>query len=599
MRFYNHILSFLLAAVLLFTACSRDADAPDSSSSFQFTLGTLTRATDVAFEEGDEIGLYAVKRSGNTVGTMLANGNFCDNKKYIYRSGNFQPATTSDIIYSPSGEKVDFYAYYPYDSNVNPLSLVLSSSADQSVGSNYKSSDYLLAKAEGGYVNGKTPVSLTFSHLMGLIEVVISRSGSDAITSAKIAEAMTDQTGHLQRGTMSITNNAKKQVAMLSKDATASQYIFRALLPAGNIFSPGKDAFVFTLANGSTKKFVSNAELSVQSGKTTRFNLNLPADVITYQYSLTVTPNLLSFASSGEVKGFTVTSKRTKIVNGVSTGITEDVAYTGAISGANASAFSVSGTSVVAQENPTTSVRNGVLTITQVEAGGKYATVILEQAGSAVTTYEYSLTVTPNYLSFDKGGGTKSFTVTSKRTKFLNGISTGITENVDCTSIISGANASAFSVYGTSVTAQGNSTTGVRSGRLTITQRETGGKSATITLEQAGNEVITYQYSLTVTPNFLSFASKGETKSFTVTSKRTKIVNGVSTGITEDAPYTSAISGTNASAFSVSGTSVVAKDNPTTDFRDGILTITQVGTGGKTATITLEQEGKIDIGTEI
>lgn len=387
MRFYNYIL-FSFLTVLLFAACTNEesdvltgrSDSDIQKSSFQFTLGaSLTRATDIAFEEGDEIGLYAVKRSGNTVGTMLASGNFCDNKKYIYRSGNFQPATTSDIIYPPSSEKVDFYAYYPYKSNVNPLSLSLSGSTDQFIGSNYKASDYLRAIAEGGYTSGKTPVSLTFSHLMGLVEVVITRHGSDEIVSAKIAEGMTEQEGHLQTGASNITNNTKVQVAMLLKDVTSSQYIFRALLPSGNTFSNGRDAFIFTLSNGATKKFISNAELGVQSGKTTRFTLDLPEDIITWEYSLSVNPTFLAFESKGGIKNFTITSTRTKLINGVSTGISEDVAYTGTISGPNAPAFSVSGTTVVAQSNSTNEFRDGTLTIIQTGTGGKSATITLEQ----------------------------------------------------------------------------------------------------------------------------------------------------------------------------------------------------------------------------
>ncbi|MFT0577751.1 BACON domain-containing protein [Bacteroides thetaiotaomicron] len=62
--------------------------------------------------------------------------------------------------------------------------------------------------------------------------------------------------------------------------------------------------------------------------------------------------------------------------------------------------------------------------------------------------------------------------------------------------------------------------------------------------------------------------------------------------------YTSAVSGAGASGFSVSGTSVIASENPTTDFRDATVTFTQTGSG-KTATITLEQERKISIDTEI
>lgn len=379
MRFYNHIL-FSLLMVLLFAACNSDeSDSVDIQPSYQFTLGGATRATDIAFEEGDEIGLYAIKRSGNNIGSISESGNFCDNKRYIYRAGNFQPATPSDIIYPPAGEKVDFYAYYPYMSNVNPLSLTLNSYMDQSSGSNYKSSDYLFAKAEGGYINGKTPVSLIFSHLMGLVEVVIARHGSDEIVSAKVAEAMTEQKGNLQTGTLSIVNNAKTPITMLSKDATSSQYIFRALLPSGNTFSNGKDAFVFTFSNGTTKKFIANAELSVQSGKTTLFTLDLPQDVITWEYSLSVNPTFLAFESKGGIKNLTITSMRTKLVNGVSTGISEDVAYTGSISGPDASDFSISGTTVIAQANPTNEFRGGTLTITQTGTGGKSATITLEQ----------------------------------------------------------------------------------------------------------------------------------------------------------------------------------------------------------------------------
>ena len=110
--------------------------------------------------------------------------------------------------------------------------------------------------------------------------------------------------------------------------------------------------------------------------------------------------------------------------------------------------------------------------------------------------------------------------------------------------------------------------------------------------------MITYEYSFSVTPTFLAFSSKGETKNFTVTSTRVKYVNGKSTGTTENVNYTSAVSGTDAGGFTVSGSSVIASNNPTTDFRDATVTLTQAGSG-KTAIITLEQERKISIDTEI
>ena len=155
------------------------------------------------------------------------------------------------------------------------------------------------------------------------------------------------------------------------------------------------------------------------------------------------------------------------------------------------------------------------------------------------------------------------------------------------------ANGTGFSLSNTTLTAS-NNTESSRSCTVTATH---GGVSKTCTVTQNGAS-ITYEYSFSVTPTFLSFSSKGGTKSFTVTSTRVKFVNGTSTGTTENVNYTSAVSGVDASGFTVSETSVIASENPTTDFRDATVTLTQTGSG-KTVTITLEQERKINIDTEI
>ena len=180
-------------------------------------------------------------------------------------------------------------------------------------------------------------------------------------------------------------------------------------------------------------------------------------------------------------------------------------------------------------------------------------------------------------------------TTTATRDILTNGVKTG-TETGNPTLSVSG---SGFSLSGKTLTAS-NNTGSARSCTVTATH---GGVSKTCTVTQSAG-VITYEYSFSVSPTFLSFSSKGETKSFTVSSTRIKFINGTSTGTTENVGYTSAVSGAGASGFSVSGTSVIASENPTTDFRDATVTFTQTGSG-KTATITLEQERKISIDTEI
>lgn len=383
MRFINYILSVLTVVSLI--ACSDDYTIMEGEQSVPFTFldstsSAVTRAKDTSFEEGDIIGIYAVKRNGDAIGTMLSNGNFADNKKYVYRGGGFVPVSESDKIYPPVGQKIDFYAYYPYQDSPNPLDLTMNSSAGQSAGSNYKSSDHLIAKSERAYINSQTPISLPFSHIMGLVEVVVRKNGTDVISSASVAGAAVEQKANLQTGTLRISNSTQRSISMLVYSETSAEYVFRALLPAGNTFSVSKDAFLFTLGSGVTKKFIPSTTLPVQSGKTSRFTLDLPADVITWEYALSVTPTFMAFSSKGEMKNFTVTSTRTKFVNGIVTSVVENVAYSTGISGPDAGGFTVSGNSVIALDNPTTDFRDGTLTITQTDSGKK-VTVTLEQEG--------------------------------------------------------------------------------------------------------------------------------------------------------------------------------------------------------------------------
>lgn len=381
MRWIRLLMS-VIAAMSLWACTGDDPTSVEGSATpFQFEEMPETRATDTFFEEGDIIGVYAVKRNGDRIGTMLAGGNFADNKRYVYRNGSFQPVSQGDMIYPPVGQKLDFYAYYPYQDSPNPIDLTMDGGMGQSAGSGYKNSDHLWAKSERGYINSHTPVSLPFNHVMGLVEVAVKKNGTDIISGASMAGAMIRQKGNLQTGALRISDSTPKSVSMLAWQQTASQYVFRALVPTGNTFADGADAFYFTLGSGGTKKFVANANLPVQSGKTTRFELDMPADVITWEYSLTVTPRFMGFPSEGGMKNFTLASTRTKLVNGNPTAVVESVACTTAVSGPDAGGFTVSGSSVIASQNPSTAFRDATLTFTQSAAGGKSVTVTLEQEG--------------------------------------------------------------------------------------------------------------------------------------------------------------------------------------------------------------------------
>lgn len=245
-------------------------------------------------------------------------------------------------------------------------------------------------------------------------------------------------------------------------------------------------------------------------------------------------------------------------------------------------AVSKGGTVTIA-ENPTTSVRNGVLTVTQHESNKKI-TINLTQAASVIT-YEYSLLPTPTNISFAAAGESKSFNVVSVKQKKLNGNDSGSPVNVGYTTTVSGAGFTKGS-NDTTVVAAENTAELQRTGKVTISAVE-GGKTAEITLTQAA-AVVTYEYTLDVDPDSLSFIAAGETKIFSVSSKKQKKVNGKISGPASAVNYTTTVTGEGFSKGD-SEYSVIAANN-TGSQRTGQAKVA-ASEGGKTITVTLTQAG--------
>lgn len=98
----------------------------------------------------------------------------------------------------------------------------------------------------------------------------------------------------------------------------------------------------------------------------------------------------------------------------------------------------------------------------------------------------------------------------------------------------------------------------------------------------------TWNYYLTVSPTSMSFGAGGGIKSFTVSSYKRKVLNGVEqSGDTSVSLKSTTISGT---GFSLSRTTVSASANEITSNRTGTVTITQ-NESNKTVTISLSQSG--------
>lgn len=123
---------------------------------------------------------------------------------------------------------------------------------------------------------------------------------------------------------------------------------------------------------------------------------------------------------------------------------------------------------------------------------------------------------------------------------------------------------------------------------IIIDNASTYGANECVKIDDIRKKVETWNYYLTVSPTSMSFGAGGGSKSFTVSSYKRKVLDGVEqSGDTSVSLKSTVISG---SGFSLSGTTVSASANEITSSRIGTVTITQ-NESNKTVTISLSQDG--------
>lgn len=123
---------------------------------------------------------------------------------------------------------------------------------------------------------------------------------------------------------------------------------------------------------------------------------------------------------------------------------------------------------------------------------------------------------------------------------------------------------------------------------IVIENASTYGANECVKIDDIRKKVETWNYYLTVSPTSMSFGAGGGSKTFTVSSYKRKVLDGVEqSGDTSVSLKSTVISG---SGFSLSGTTVSASANEATSNRNGTVTITQ-NESNKTATISLSQSG--------
>lgn len=187
----SHIaLLTLTAAILAATSCSSDSDSPSPPAPQPGRMAvhisaTVTRATDTAFEQGDEAGLYIVnRRDDGSAATLQASSNQADNVRFTY-DGAW--STSPEIYWRDDTTHADFYFYYPYRSGMTDVkAMPFAVATDQSGEAAHKAADLIMGSAHD-VAPTASAVPITARHAMSLMQ--ISLAAGVGITADDLAKA--------------------------------------------------------------------------------------------------------------------------------------------------------------------------------------------------------------------------------------------------------------------------------------------------------------------------------------------------------------------------------------------------------------------------
>lgn len=297
--------------------------------------------------------------------------------------------------------------------------------------------------------------------------------------------------------------------------------------------------------------------------------------VETWNYYLTVSPTSMSFGAGGGSKQFTYSSYKRKVLDGVEQ--SGDISVSLKTSSASGTGFSISGTTVSASVNQTTSSRTGKVTLTQNESN-KTATINLSQSADSISSYgEWVITVSANPTSVSSSGGTSTITASAKRTVYW--ASGDVTEETGNPTLSTNLGSLSSSSSPSTLTLGENTSTSSRTATIKATH---GGKSATCTVTQAGAEP-TIEYVFTISPWQVNVGASGGTGDIGFTSY--KLVNGnqISLGYSID-------SSTLPSWATYSNGRFTISSNSSTSSRSANVYFTQ-SESGKTQSIKITQSG--------
>lgn len=275
--------NLILAIYSLLTlgACSsgggNDDPTPSPTPSEELPIHISTtmssRATDEAFEENDEIGLFAVNHNADGSGNDLnVTGNHIDNCKFTYHEGTWTSAYP--VYWKDNVTHADFYMYYPYTTNLSSVeAMPWMTRADQSYIEAYKASDLLIGKTTDVDPT-ESAVTINAKHMMSQMTLtLVAGNGfteSSLATSqinVKVNQIKNNATVNLSTGEVTATGDFTT-ITPLKEDGKHKAIVIPQTVEEGNLITVNVDGKDYNLAKASNFH-------AFEAGKTHKFTVTL------------------------------------------------------------------------------------------------------------------------------------------------------------------------------------------------------------------------------------------------------------------------------------------------------------------------------------
>lgn len=245
----KYFISLFVAAAAL-AACNKAetiVPAGNVSGEVRFTTNINTysvKATDTAFEENDQVGIFA--------GAPIS----VSNVKAAVSGTALTPETPIKWV-AGSTAAVDFFAYYPYaEGAVQAYPFAVA--ADQSEVADYKKSDLMLAKASSA--PKEEAVALKFNHALSKVVIALDNQLEGVtITKVEAINVALGATIDLQSGAVSAVDETLKTV-VANKVADNSYQLL--IVP-----QTAKPTVKVSLSNGEAYLYELVAEFTFKAGK--------------------------------------------------------------------------------------------------------------------------------------------------------------------------------------------------------------------------------------------------------------------------------------------------------------------------------------------